>query len=255
MPRSFSVNWVVVLPRLTAASAERLLGEFPRDGECERPIAGYSCHGETRARANARGASRRAGRGSGGGDAEPSPEILAADRAEENAFAALSEWLHAFSRLPWDRHPEAIDANRALAETFPTGPVFVTLRPADTWFEAEKRLRLIESNHATTIETLGGAAFLEEIRAAHKAHGAVLNMHLEEEAIEPPRLREAREAALDAIRAYILRVSATVRKIDAESGSVARRLLSPIASYRSVVPRRIEEARHRRVSAGVLTYR
>jgi hypothetical protein len=171
-----------------------------------------------------------------GGEGDPSPEIIAADRAEENAFAALSEWLHAFSRLPWDRHPEALDANRAFAEAFPTGPVFVTLRPADSWFEAEQRLRLIEGNHAATIEKLGGTAFLQEIRAAHKAHGAVLQMHLEAEAIEPPRLHEAREAALDAIRAYVLRVSATVRKIDAESTNVARRLLSPIASFRAVVP-------------------
>ena len=50
--------------------------------------------------------------------------------------------------------------------------------------------------------------------------------------VESPAIRVARDAAVDVIRGYVLRVAALVRKSDPQSEALSQRLLAPIVNWR-----------------------
>lgn len=68
--------------------------------------------------------------------------------------------------------------------------------------------------------------------SAHEAYGDALGItdavEVEEQGIA---VRDALDAVAEALRNYVLQVSATVRKKDAKSRALAQKLLAPIAEY------------------------
>jgi hypothetical protein len=242
MSRSFTAGSLVRLPRLTAVSAARLMTELLSAAAAEKklPAAIAADRDELESARDALQAelSKRLA-----ADGEESPQIAAADRVEDNAFGALADWLAAIARLPAERHPEGAKARAALQAIFPSGLEFLKLRTRDEWQEAETRLKRIENEDLdgvkirAVIEGLGGKPFLAELAHAHKEYGEVLGITTPAAASDPPAVREAYEAALEALRGYVLVVSAHVKKSDPHSAARAARLLAPLTTWRDRAPR------------------
>jgi hypothetical protein len=230
MARSFSANSLVRLPRLSARSAARLLQELLVAASDEKKLPAAiaadrdemkAAHAELSAELNKRLA----------GEGEEPPQVRAADSVEDNAFGALFDWLSAWARLPGA--PMAGEVEAILQAVFPRGLAFLAIRPSDEWQEAELRLNLLkEKGFDTTIVKLGGKPFLDELERAHKAYGEALGITTVKTSPEAPALREARDAALDAVREYVLRVTAHVRKKDPQTTALAERLLAPLSVWK-----------------------
>jgi hypothetical protein len=166
-------------------------------------------------------------------EGEPAPVVRAADRIEDNAFGALSDWLLSFKRLPAEKHPEATDAQMVYDVLFAQGLGFLTLRAPDEWQEAETRVRLIaEKGLGAIIEKLGGKPFLDELEAAHAGYGEALGITKARPSPETPSVGEARDVAHEVLRSYVLRVAAHARRSAPKTGALADRLLAPLARWK-----------------------
>jgi hypothetical protein len=86
--------------------------------------------------------------------------------------------------------------------------------------------------HEKTIEQLGGRPFLAHLATAHKAYGAALGITTVKQVVETPAIRVVRDAAVEVIRGYGLRVVALVRKSGPQSEALSQRLLAPIVNWR-----------------------
>ncbi len=124
-------------------------------------------------------------------------------------------------------------ATTVLQSVFAGGLAFLAVKPANEWQEAEIRIRLIaEKGHDKTIEQLGGKPFLDHLAIAHTAYGEALGITAVKQVVETPAIRVARDAAVEVIRGYVLRVVALVRKSDPEAEALSQRLLAPIVNWR-----------------------
>ena len=228
--RSISADTLVSLPRLSGISAARLVHELLSATKAEKQLPPSIVPDRDELTAvlealHVELAKRVSGEG---GD---TPRVGAADWVEDNAFGALFAWLSAWARLPADKHPEVAMATAVLQSVFAGGLAFLTVRPVNEWQEAEIRLRLItEKGHDKTIEQLGGRPFLDHLAIAHKAYGETLGITAVKQVVETPAIRVARDAAVEVIRGYVLRVVALVRKSDAQSEALSQRLLAPIVN-------------------------
>ncbi len=255
MSRSFTSASLVRLPRLSAVSAARLTTELLTAADAEKKLPA-SITADRDELAAARDAlqvelgKRLAAEG------EESPQARAADRVEDNAFGALYDWLAAIARLPPERHPEAAKASVLLAAIFPTGLEFLKLRVRDEWQEAETRIQRMKNDEIdgvtirASIQGLGGAPFLAEIAHAHTEYGEVLGITAPAPEVDAPAVREAFEAVLEAIRGYVLRVTAHVKKSDPESPARAARLLAPLTTWKDAAKRVAEEEEKKEAVAG-----
>lgn len=227
MSRSYSAGSLVALPRLNALSTARLLhdllaaaggklpGQLAADRE-ELVAASEALEGALGRQISRVGHAPRA--------------VAAADRVEDNAFGALVDWLRAIARLPAERHPEARDAQAILDGVFPEGLSFLAWKPESEWQAAEiVRGLLAEKGHEDTIRKLGGASFLDEIAFAHAAYGKVLAPR---PSVDKAEVQRTSRAAHDAIRTYVLRVSAHVKKGDPATRDLADRLLAPLHEHK-----------------------
>ncbi|MRG92790.1 hypothetical protein [Polyangium spumosum] len=230
--RSFSPNQLVSLPRMTAVSTARLLAELLETASRELMLPSTIA-----ADRNTLAASRETLQVELGkrvlAEGEAPPVVGVADRVEDNAFGALSDWLLSFKRLPPERHPEAAEAAKVYDALFGQGLAFLRLRAADEWQEAETRMRLLtEKGFDVVIENLGGKPFLDELAFAHTAYGEALGITKPRPTPEPPGVRKAQGEALDALRSYVLRVAAHVREGEPQTAALAERLLAPLAQWR-----------------------
>jgi hypothetical protein len=232
MSRSFSPSDLIALPRLNAISTARLLYELLKATTEEKKLPA-SIAADRDELAEAHHTLMAALKKRLVTELGESPQVRAADAVEDNAFGALFDWLRSFARLPEDRHPEALEARAVLQAVFPTNLGFLSISPPDEWQEAETRLQAIADNgYDVTIKKLGGGPFLEELKTAHKVYGEILGITVTRPTTEPLALREAFDAAHEALRSYVLRVSAHVRKSDPSSAELASRLLSPLVHWK-----------------------
>ncbi|MDI1437683.1 hypothetical protein [Polyangium sorediatum] len=237
MSRSFSPTQLVALPRMTAVSTARLLAELLETASREPglPIA-IAADRNTLAVTHETLQVELGKRVFAEGEA--SPVVAVADRVEDNAFGALSDWLLSFKRLPVERYPAAADAARVHDALFGQGLGFLRLRAADEWQEAETRIRiLMEKGFDVVIANLGGKPFLDELIFAHTAYGEALGITKARPASDPHSLGKAQGEALDALRSYVLRVAAHVRENDPATAALAERLLAPLAVWKGRRPK------------------
>ncbi len=230
MSRSYSPTNLVVLPRLTALSTARLMAELLNAAAAEQQLPGLiaaDCIELQKAREVLLVELGQRLEG------EEPPGVRPADRAEDNAFGALSDWLLSFARLPASRHAAAAEAKAIHDALFPTGLTFLNIRAADEWQEAETRLRAIKDKGLdATILSLGGKPFLDELHAAHAAYGEALGITAKKPAPEAPRLRAARDAAQEVVRSYVLRVAAHARPSEPATVALTNRLLAPLVGWK-----------------------
>ncbi|MRG94028.1 hypothetical protein [Polyangium spumosum] len=232
MARSFSPATLVVLPRMTAVSTARLMAELLEAAAREKKLPASLAADRNDLTAAHEILQIELGRRTAG-EGDAAPGVRSADRVEDNAFGALSDWLLSFKRLPPERHPEVADAELVYEALFRQGLGFLTLRAADEWQEAEIRMRLIEEKAlGPVIEKLGGKPFLDELVLAHEAYGEALGITKAKPAAEPPVVGKAQSAALDALRSYVLRVAAYVRESEPATAELAERLLAPLTQWK-----------------------
>jgi hypothetical protein len=231
-PRPISADTLVALPRLSGISTARLVQELLTAAKAEKKLPPFivpdrdelavvleALHVELAKRVS--------------GEGEDTPRVGAADRIEDNAFGALFDFLSSWARLPADQHPESASAASVLQNVFAGGLAFLAVKPHNEWQEAEIRIRLItDKGHEATIEKLGGKPFLAHLAVAHKAYGSALGITTVNQVVESPAIRVARDAAVEVIRGYVLRVAALVRKSDPQSEALSQRLLEPIVNWR-----------------------
>lgn len=230
MARSFSADSLVVLPRLTALSATRLLAQLLATAAQEPALPPIIAEARNtlvpaRERLETMLAKRAA--------SSETPLIRAADMVEDNAFGAFVDWLRAIARLPLDLYPQAEAAQTVLVDVFKDGTGFLKIAPENEWQEAEIRLALLrEKDHVDTVLTLGGKPFLDEITRAHKAYGEAVGTTTPKVAPEAPAIRAALDQARQEIRAYVMVVGSRIRREDPESQRMADRLLAPLIHWR-----------------------
>ena len=222
---------IITLPRLDASSADALVTELV-----------------TRARGRSLGASIASARKSLEDRQKELKDALtsrltverasdngrtrAADQALDAAFSATYDWLTGFSRLP-ETYEATKTAGRLLGTLFPEGLKFTQLPFKLQWAEADARLSLIakDSSFEAAFTALGGGAFLENLKKAHKEYGDALGITTTR-AADPsvPNLQEPLLAVRNAIRTYALRVLAHADEHDPE---LAEALLAPLATWES----------------------
>jgi hypothetical protein len=230
--RSISAETLVVLPRLSGLSAARLLRELLSAAKAEKKLPPFIVPDRDELTVVLEALQVELARRVSG-EGEDTPVVAAADRIEDNAFGALFDLLSAWARLPADQHPASAEASAVLREVFAGGLAFLAVKPHDEWQEAEIRLRLIaDKGHEKTIEQLGGKPFLDHLAVAHKAYGEALGITTVKATVESPAIRVARDAAVEVLRGYVLRVAALVRKSDPQSEALSQRLLAPIVNWR-----------------------
>ncbi len=155
------------------------------------------------------------------------------DHAVDTAWTGLMLWLGGWAKLP-DRYPQRAVANRIGSALFPDGLAFIQLPFKLEWAESENKLQRIESDRLDReIEALGGGAFLEALRAAHREYGEVLGMTgPASPAGQGAQVREALESFAKALRAYVVQVAAFGEAASDEAvQGVARQLLAPLAQF------------------------
>ncbi len=231
MARSFMSNDIIVLPRLSALAVGALLREMLTVAGVEKKLpASIAAERDDLAGAQ-EGLQVELKRRLEGAD---SPKVKAADLVEDTIFAALFDWLRGWSKLP-DRFPQADQAREIVDAFYADGLRFTLLTPKLEWQEAEARIGLmIDKGYDAVIKKLGGQPFLDELFAAHKAYGEALGITAVSAGSngDPLSIGEKRDAAMDALRSYVLRVAAHVRKSDPESAELAARLLAPLTTYK-----------------------
>lgn len=234
MARSFTMNDLVQLPRLDAASAvtlvHRLLTlaaqhkKLPAAVEKARKRLQES-HGELEAALRERLVA----------PADDPRRAQLADQAEDLALSALYDFLNAYSKLP-QSDPAAALADRLLLILYPDGLKFTQLTYAKQWAETSARLQRIAADALhRDLKQLGGEKFLKNLQAAHKEYGEALG-------VTSPRAESAPAAApvrgplqrlQEALRQYVLQVSALADSERPATVELATELLAPIGESQS----------------------
>jgi hypothetical protein len=172
--------------------------------------------------------------------AEKPFDKVVVDNRVDTAWGALKLRISSYAMLPPALYPLAARAEVLDKSLFPRGMTFLKDAMEAEWAASDELLKRIDTDHlAVEIDTIAGADFLIEIRAAHleygqalgitEAHGAVESV----EALLPP-LRAVTQAIAD----YALQIVATVDREDAASIKVARDALLPMDRYREGAARR-----------------
>lgn len=162
------------------------------------------------------------------------PSKMQADSQLDSAWVGTYDWLSGWARLP--EEPKAKIAAELRERLFPDGLKFTRYAFAKQWAESNTRLSLIgDAELDKTFDTLGGSSFLKTLRATHKAYGDVLGITKaqEEEAARALRIRDALDQVVNALRAYVLQVSAMARKSNPDSLALVDKLLAPITHWQS----------------------
>lgn len=169
---------------------------------------------------------------------EAEPAIQELDRILDNCWGGLDDRLLGFSRLPVGTAGVS-EAAALRKRLFPGGLSFLKLPYKLQWSESGLRLDLIEKEGlGASVDQLAGKPFLVAIRQAHAAYGDALGMTQPlPESAAVPLVRGALDAFAEALRAYIVKVMATVEDDDAASQVVADALLAPLAAWTSPAKR------------------
>jgi len=171
------------------------------------------------------------------------PTNREADSKLDSAWVGTHDWLSGWARLPDE--PKAKIAAELRERLFPDGLKFTRFTFPRQWAESNTRLTLIEESELEkSFDALGGRAFLQALRETHRTYGDVLGItKAQEEEVRGTRIRDALDRLADALRAYVLQVSAMERKSDPNSHRVVEKLLMPLATWESPATRATSAAK------------
>lgn len=234
MARSFSIGELVQLPTLDAASAvtlvKRLLTLAGQHKKLPAAVDKARKRLETGHAELAAALSDRLTVTSG----DPR-RSQAADQAEDLALSALYDFLTAYSKLP-ESAPESARAARLLATLYPDGLRFTQLTYAKQWAETSARLQRMAADALDRdLKQLGGEVFLQNLQRAHKEYGEALGVTQPKAGNEPAAvpLREPLQRLLEALRKYVLQLSAQADPEQPATEELAAELLAPLRDWQS----------------------
>ncbi len=229
--RTLSAQDLIQLPRFDAFGAvgvgERLLAAAGAAGELPRPIRRAKEaleHDLATLRAAVAARLARAA-------AQPA-DVVDADRALDLCWTALHDWLAGFAKLPGDSR-QTLEARALLGELYPDGLSFIMLPYELEWNQSDLRLARIGAEPlGERIDALGGRVFLDALTKAHAEYGTLLGLPRPPSADPPtPRVHDALEAFVSALRNYALKVTAAVEVDEPETAALAKALLEPLLSW------------------------
>lgn len=237
MSRSFDAGDIVVLPVLDVSSAITLGGEIvtaAKSAETTKKLPKNIKKSfdvvQERHQALRSASAERLSTGQSADGSRP----VRADRRLDTAWNALFTWLGAFAKLP-DTLPQAAIARKIIETIFGEGLKFLLLAYKQQWAESDTRLlRMGNEKFDADIVNLGGALFLDELRAAHADYGEALGITKTPETTnDGANLRDVLQGFLHALRTYVVRVSAYVDEEDADTAELAASLLGPLTRWSS----------------------
>jgi hypothetical protein len=228
MPRTFTPQDLIQLPRLNAQDMVALVTELETVATPRRPLPGGADTAFVDLLA-ARDALRTELRDLGSQDPVDLASARAADSALDRAWTAFRDWTQSLAQLSDDDHPHAAEARLLLVRLFPDGVTFVQKQYKEEWVESQTRLdRIAAEQLEGAIDRLGGTAFLKAIRRAHEAYGKVLHITVERPAPLNPKIRTAMAAVDETLRIYATQVAASVARGKSDTEERARVLLAPL---------------------------
>jgi hypothetical protein len=237
MSRSFDAADIVVLPVLDVSSAITLGGEMlTAVKSAEKTHKLPKAIKKSLVTVNDRHQSLRAASAErlSGAQATDGARTVRADRRLDTAWNAVLTWLSGWSKLP-ETAPQAAIARHIIDTIFADGLKFLLLAYKQEWAESDTRLLHMGNEKLDAdIVKLGGAPFMDELRAAHLEYGEALGITATPDAPNTgANLRDALNAFLLALRTYVVRVSAHVDEEEAGSADLATLLLAPLTRWES----------------------
>jgi hypothetical protein len=156
-----------------------------------------------------------------------------ADVIVDACWGALFDVLSGWSKLPDDECAEI--ATDLLAQIYPEGLKFVLFSYKLEWAESNTRIAIIKERKLDkSIEKLGAGPILKRLREAHKEYGEALGVTAASAApAATAGIRDALDGFSDALRRYVVCVSASIRSKDPKSSELAQHLLDPIQRWES----------------------
>jgi hypothetical protein len=231
MNHTLDAQGLVELPKLDAGGAmtlvEALLTRFKQEEELPRAVADAAKR--MKQAMIALGEAMRARF-----DAGNQEDRSEAHRSAASRWKAVHDLLEAWAALSEEGEKSNL-ARRLLSALFAEGLAFTRPPFRSAWSEAEQRLTwLSEQDLDGAFVELGGAEFLEGLRAAHKRYGEVLGVKKANELRELPSLREPFDELLSRVRKYAVQVIALGELEVSGSREQSLRLLAPLMELQSV---------------------
>ncbi|UJR87077.1 hypothetical protein [Sandaracinus amylolyticus] len=230
MTRSFAARDLISLPSVTAEDAYALASQLLTEAREARAPAAVGDRLDSleaaRGLLSAQLLSRRVGPG-----VNPLSAVEA-DRALDDAWGLMSQWLGAFRRL--DDLLQASEVAELHSFLFGEGLTFLSLKFKAEWTASETRVTALRTRrNEDLVRALGGGPFLDRLFAAHARYGEALGITAPAPVANDTKVREALDGVLDAIRDYVVAVASTVRRDRPATVKRADQLLRPLTEWQS----------------------
>jgi hypothetical protein len=224
--RTFDPSTLVALPRMSAAGAVTLGHQLIQAATGATPAALQPARADLVDAHKALNAAFVAQNPPPDAD---DPGARDVDRNCDAAWGGLHSMLLGAQRLPG---APAINtaATTLLGALFGSGLDFTQFKYVNQWAESDARLkRVAEQNLEPAFQALGLGYALQAVRQAHAAYSAMLGVSQKRPVpTVPPSLAEPLNAFANALRAYVLKVSAHVDRRDPATQKLADALLAPL---------------------------
>ena len=160
------------------------------------------------------------------------------DEAADNAWRALYEGLTAIARLPEQRYPQTVTAQRLLTLIFPNGNInFLRMRYVDQYtLMKAKVLRIEEDGHLPDLLNIIGPLFWQEIVYTLEKYRAMVHGGLDG-AVNNSDLMSTYRNLQTRITDFASKVAGQIDIDDEEAIAEAKRRLAPIPTAKTVVRR------------------
>jgi hypothetical protein len=241
MARSYSTLSLVTVPQLSAPNAFTLGTRLVTTAEVHRARLNPALIKVVERLNTAVEALRTSRRLQREIDDLASGSALRADVRVDAACAGFHGFLQGWARLPVPGcgAEKAALAQRLLDVLFPRGLSFTQAPFVTEWAEVQTLLdRVDQPAHAALTRELGGAIFVEAIREAFVAYGEALQITKRRAELKASaRVREPLDALVEALRSYVLRVSAHADAGDdagdPDARALAEALLAPLVDWKT----------------------
>jgi hypothetical protein len=234
MPRSYTAQSFIQLPRLSASEASVLITRLLAAATAEAK----ALKGNTLPPAIERSRQRLTVAHTAL-DEVIAPQAIAdttakrkADRWIDSAWSAGFDWLSGWCKLPPEKNPHLDEARALMALVYPEALAFTKLPYRVEWQQSKLRLDAIaRDGHEKTFKHLGGAAFLANIIEAQEGYGIALGITVPAVVEGASEVGARLLATLDAVRDYVSRVAAHAEPDVPGSEELAEALLLPLSVW------------------------
>lgn len=224
MARTYSPFGIVTLPRVDANGAIAL-AKAVESAAAEQASIEPNVTAALTSVTTKRGDLQTA-KGAGGS----TTTVQDADHTVDDAACALYSLLLAWARLA-EYIPEGKTAQMLVNRLFGDGVAFVNYKVEKEWSVIASILKAIaEEDLEPALVSLGAGPMLAQLKKAHEDYGVAIGVTKAE--AESPEVGVKRDALLDALRLYVVRVAGTVVPGDQASEAKVNAMLRPITEWR-----------------------